>query len=500
MELFERLIKELNVNGVSIMSKLIASKPKSYWIHSAICILLMFGIGFLPPFGQITPVGMKILGAFVGSLYGWIFIEFMWPSLLAFVAMGLSGYCDIGTAAASGFGNSMVLNMLFMFIFAAYLDHTGLTRYLAYWLISRKCNVGHPWIFTTMFLFAIIPLAMFVNIYAGIILLWSIFYNICKQVGYTKKDFYTTYIVAGIPYLGAMVNTVLPFQPYSVVVFGSANVNKLAEPPFVSWTLFGLATVVCFFLGYILLGKLLRVNVQPLLEMGDQFEEMRNQKMTGEQKFAGYLLIFFILILLIPGVLNGGAIDSFLSQFGITGAAIICIIAALIYQRTQSKEYYNWAAMVRDGVSWDLLVLMAITFPLGAAMESGDCGIVSTLVGYLMPLANTMNPLIFVILMVIIFTLVTQVAHNVVLLLALTPTLATICNSIGIEPILFGLVFCTGLQLAVVTPAASAQSAMVFGNTEWVDSKFAIKIGILFVVMGLIIDLGMLLPLGMLLF
>jgi len=227
---------------------------------------------------------------------------------------------------------------------------------------------------------------------------------------------------------------------------------------------------------------------------------MRNQKMTADQKFSGGLLIFFILLLLIPGVLNGGPIDTFLSQIQISGAAIICIIAALIYQHSLSKEYYNWGAMVRDGVSWDLIVLMAITFPLGAAMESGDCGIVTTIVGYLMPLANTLSPLVFVILMVVIFALVTQVAHNVVLLLALTPTLATICNSIGVDPILFGLVFCTGLQLAVVTPAASAQSAMVFGNTEWVDSKFAIKIGVLFMIMGLIIDLGILLPFGLVIF
>ena len=164
-----------------------AKKTLRYWIHSAVCIVLMFGIGFLPPFGAITPMGMKILGVFVGALYGWIFIEFMWPSLLGFVAMGLSGYCSVPQALSSGFGNDNVINLFFMFIFAAYMEHTGLMRFLARWLISRKCNVGHPWIFTTMLLFAILPIAMFVNIWAGTIMLWTIFYSLSKEIGFKKR-------------------------------------------------------------------------------------------------------------------------------------------------------------------------------------------------------------------------------------------------------------------------------------------------------------------------
>lgn len=477
-----------------------AKKTMHYWMHSAVCIVLMFGIGFLPPFGAITPMGMKILGVFVGALYGWIFVEFMWPSLLGFVAMGLSGYCSVPQALSSGFGNDNVINLFFMFIFAAYLERTGLMRFLARWLISRKCNVGHPWIFTTMLLFAILPIAMFVNIWAGTIMLWTIFYSLSKEIGFKKTDMYVAYVLAGIPYLGAMVNTAFPFQPYSQIVFSVGNVEKLSEIPFVPWTIMGLTTAVCMLFGYILLGKLLRINVEPLLQMGDRFADMRNDKLSKDEKFAGLLLCIFLLIIIIPGVLNGGALDEFLSKIGVSGAAVFCIVLAFIYQASQGGKIYDLANMVKDGVGWDLLVLLAITFPLGAAMEAADCGIVATLVGYLLPLAETVSPIVFLIMMVFIFTLVTQVAHNVVLLLALTPTLASICLTIGIDPIAFTLIFCTGLQLAVCTPAASAQSAMVFGNTDWIEKKYAIKIGVCFMVMGLLIDFCILLPLGLMIF
>lgn len=42
---------------------------KMYWIHVATFLIITFGVGFLPPFAQITPLGMKVLGVFLGVIY-----------------------------------------------------------------------------------------------------------------------------------------------------------------------------------------------------------------------------------------------------------------------------------------------------------------------------------------------------------------------------------------------------------------------------------------------
>ena len=51
------------------------TKKKSivYWINTIICLLLLFGFGLLEPWGSLEPVGMKVLGIFLGMLYGWTF-------------------------------------------------------------------------------------------------------------------------------------------------------------------------------------------------------------------------------------------------------------------------------------------------------------------------------------------------------------------------------------------------------------------------------------------
>ena len=40
-------------------------------IHVIITFLFMFGFGFLPTFSTVTPVGMKLIGIFLGLLYAW---------------------------------------------------------------------------------------------------------------------------------------------------------------------------------------------------------------------------------------------------------------------------------------------------------------------------------------------------------------------------------------------------------------------------------------------
>lgn len=47
----------LNMSALSL-------KDKKFYIIVFFTIVIMFGFGFLPPFGEVTPTGMKILGIF----------------------------------------------------------------------------------------------------------------------------------------------------------------------------------------------------------------------------------------------------------------------------------------------------------------------------------------------------------------------------------------------------------------------------------------------------
>ena len=169
-----------------------------YYIHSIITIIITFGVGFLNPVGSITPLGMDILGIFLGMLYGWIFVGMAWPSLFAMIALAFTGYGSVESIFGEGFGNSSLQLVLWVFILVSYLDTTGLTKFIAEWCASRKICVGRPWLFTLMLMLAAVFLAAFTNAFATLAICWSLAFRSCEALGFQKDDRYVVVLMMGI--------------------------------------------------------------------------------------------------------------------------------------------------------------------------------------------------------------------------------------------------------------------------------------------------------------
>lgn len=109
-----------------------------YYVNIIIMFALMFGIAQLPTFGQVTPLGMQILGIFVAVLYGWCTVNLLWPSLMGIVAVGMTEYCTMKEAFAAAFGADIPLMIIVVFILAAYFEECGLNQYIATGLSAGK--------------------------------------------------------------------------------------------------------------------------------------------------------------------------------------------------------------------------------------------------------------------------------------------------------------------------------------------------------------------------
>ena len=83
----------------------------SYLIHSFYMYCTDGWGWFLPPIGGITPYGMDILGIFLGSIYGWVFVDFIWPSFFGMLMLVVVGYGTTAEVFKAGFGDSIVLNL-----------------------------------------------------------------------------------------------------------------------------------------------------------------------------------------------------------------------------------------------------------------------------------------------------------------------------------------------------------------------------------------------------
>jgi len=474
----------------------------SYWIHAIVFIILTIGIGMLPPFGQITEYGMDILGLFVGLIYGWTFIGFLWPSLFGLIVLGMTNYAaDVTTAIASGFGYSLVWQVFFMMLFAEIMNQLGLTEYLGFWLISRKICIGRPWLFTFILFTAAWILGGITSPYATAFMLWSVLYQIFEKVGFEKQSGYVSYSIAGIMFLAAMACMVFPFEPYPSVVLGLCAGAGATELPFVPWLILGVSTAVALSLLYLALGKFaFRFDLTALAEAGDIYNSYRSRKVTAENKIAMVILCSFIFVLVMIGILPGSIpIIAFLKRINLLGLALFAICIVLVWRKKDGSPLLRFSDLTK-GLSWEIVVMFAVTLPIGTAMESADTGIMATVLTALTPMFGKFSPMLFIIFCIIVLGAITQVAHNLVLTMTFTPMLAAMALNYGLDPLLVGFLLVTIFQCASATPAASAQSAAVFANAEWVGQKYAYLSGTAFAIISMIVLVCIAYPLGRLLF
>jgi len=135
------------------MSRSANIKRQNYMITIKVVVMiaLIICIGNMPPVGTITPMGMRVLGAFIGTLFGWLTLDFIVGSLVGLLALGLAGYAGgIAGTFASGFSDTTVVLMIFSFILVAGLNKVDLTGGLASWFLTRKFAEGRPYVLLAM--------------------------------------------------------------------------------------------------------------------------------------------------------------------------------------------------------------------------------------------------------------------------------------------------------------------------------------------------------------
>ena len=193
----------------------------AYYVHSLVCLCIMFGFGLLDPVEPLTPLGMRLVGVFLGVLYGWVFIEIVWPSLAGLLAMMLVGGMKPVTLLNNSFGHPIVQMMFFIFVFCATINHYGLSRFISLWFITRKFVAGRPWLFSFTFLASIFILGALTSASPAALIGWSILYGVCEVCGYKKGDSYPTMMVFGIVFAAQIGQSMIPFKQVALTVFSA---------------------------------------------------------------------------------------------------------------------------------------------------------------------------------------------------------------------------------------------------------------------------------------
>ena len=479
-------------------------KNTAYYINTVIVFALMFGIGQLPPFAQITELGMQVLGIFVGVLYGWCTVSLIWPGLLGIVAIGATEYCTVTESFQAAFGADIPLMIIMVYILAANLEEWGLNQYIANWFISRKIGEGRPWVFTLLIVAAAFFMSAFVSMYATIIILWMIFYKICDQIGEPPRTKYTAMVISVIVIICGVTGAIFPFKAFAVIIIGltQQGIGQALDINFVTWTIYNVIICVVMIALFLLACKfVLKPDLSRVKEAGAKNAHLRGQKMNRDQKVGALVLAVFILALALPSILPetipGMAV---LEEMSILGVGALCMIALALVKKENGEPYINLTHLIAKGVNWELIILVSSTMPICNALEAEECGVLQSVIAWMTQTFSSLSGITFLIVIAAIFLITTQVTHNLVLILVFTPVLTEMGLQFGVNPVVVMLVIFYTAMTAYATPAASSNAALIYGNEKWITKKDAYLTGFLILVVAFIVVLGIAIPLGNVMF
>ncbi len=448
-----------------------SKKSTMYYVHSAIILGFMFGFQFVPVIEPLTPLGMQTMGIFLGLLWAWTFVDLIWPSIMGIIAVGLTGFMTIDQAFSNGFGNTTTLLIFFVFIFAAFLTETGICRTVAYWFISRKSCIGKPYMFMLYLFTACYILSGTAGGMAAVFIGWAVFYEVADLVGMKKGEAFPTACIIGIILMSILGCTVFPFRPYAVIALNNARNILGMETSFMGWAIPSFLSSYAVVILYILMIKyIFRVDGSKFAQADTTlFEKFRSEiNFTFEQKVGAVGMIVMILWAALPSFLPAGnVVKVALSKFSV-GAIAAAILAVLYAVRINGKPLANIPKAIKDGVDWNMIIMLAGSFPVAAMMQSSDSGVSALINSALLAFLGDYSPYVITCIFVVFACIVTQVAHNLVMMIVLAPIVCNLSVTLGFDPMpcLLALAFATNIGIA--TPGASALGAMLFSNREWV--------------------------------
>ena len=452
-------------------------------INTAIMIGLMVMGSFLPTVGDITALGMQVIGIFAGIIYGWSTMGMIIPSILGIFFIGILDGNNMVTTLTTAFGDRIALCLLFFLIFSALIDKVGLSKYIANWCISRKMVAGRPWGIAIMFCMAAGIISATVNLFAAMILMWGIFYSFCDEMEIRPQEPYPAIVLIGIIYSASLCGGLFPFMGGSLIVIGQQLAFTGEEVNFIKFTLMQLVMILISATAFFAIAKYVFKPDTSFMKNRAALNG-KTLKMSADQKFVSFLLILTIFILFAPGFLpSHWAAVTWLKSLDIAIVPALMVVFYYVYKSGREDKIGFEELMSK--VNWDLIFMFATVAVLSKAFIREDAGLMQFLNNSLSGLFSGMSPFVFVAVIITIASITTQFANNVAIILVFLPIMYGFAIALGVDPFIVTVVSAFALNQAFATPAASGPAAMIFSNKKWIPTKSAYLWGAIIFVINL---------------
>jgi sodium-dependent dicarboxylate transporter 2/3/5 len=400
-----------------------------------------------PPFAGLAPAGQASLAVFVLAASFWItdFLPIGITGILAVALLGASGALT-PSAAFAAFGNSAVFFILGVFILAAALIQTGLSRRMALALLARFERGPYRLAAGLMFTAALMTVVMPAQATAA--MLFPISVEIAQAMRLRRQESaYAKVLFLSLAW-GAMVGSNFSFlgSTRAPLALGLLADRFHETVSFGRWALASAPTVA----GGLVIGLVVLRLAFPR-EAVDMPAARRTIAASVEALGplgARHGQVATVVLLTIAAWIGlGDRVD--LAIIAVVGASLLFAAGAL---RWQELDGY---------VHWGIVLMYGGAIALGVAVERTGAGafLVSRVLG-----GATLSPYATLAGVVLLTILLTEVMSNAAAVAVVLPLAFTLAGPAGVGPAAMVLACSTAAGLDFTFPFSSAPSSIVYAG------------------------------------
>lgn len=484
----------------------VGEKKYGWLLHLLIALFIMFVFRLIPAPEPITSYGMTVLGIFIGMVYALCAPTptVAWGALLGLIMLGLTDYGSVAGVLMGAFGSYVILMMITTLLFIPVVSDSGLCDYLfAKIMTSRLCQ-GKPWRVVYTIQIGLMLLCFLVNPMVILFLAYSVFHNIYKLAGYSKKDLFPMFFNMGVLLCCCLVSMKFPWDAMALLSLNSITqaTNMTCPPvpymamviPYILITCGGWCLVMRFFPGCDA-SKLANINIADLVS-----ESGKMTKMQKAALWASIALIFGYLLVAFYGNANGNVIQVLLNKLDVLGVtALVIAMCALITVDGQPLLQMSSAA---KQFSWPPVFVFAAATTLGGALTADNTGISAFLLQVLSPILSGFSSVQFLFVLAVITIIATNLLSNAAVIVALSAFVVSMYTGGLIDQtIMFVgcIIICVLGDVGVFHPGSSAISA-VYHSQEMASPRTAYTVSALACLYCILTCWIVMVPLGMIFF
>jgi sodium-dependent dicarboxylate transporter 2/3/5 len=462
-------------------------------VFTALSLALIFGFRHIPAPAGLNPLGMQVLGIFLGMLVLWLTVSVTWASILCLLAMALLPDIALERVLSLAFGNWLFIFLICTFAITHTLAQTQFIRRCVFYMVSNTFARKNPWNFIIFFFASICVIGLFTEPTVLFVMFLPIAEDIFSELKLKPGDKTARMIALGVVICCSISGATTPIShtfPLIALAFYQRDTGIAID--YMSYSVFGIAAGVILLLFMILAFRfILKPDLSAVQNLNITKLKGNLQPMERKEKITLGVFGLVVLFWLLPSIAKSffPEFSAALSAYGnalppMAGLVLLSILT------DKGKPVLDFADCMKNGVAWTGIFMACSILALGNIMTMDEVGLVDYLTAALSPLTHELGSWAFILAVILWAVVQTNFSSNMVTFTVVYTVAMPLAAASGhINLAALACVIGAASSLAFATPAATAHVSIASG-IPWLSVSELFKYGVIMMIMAIVVLLS----------